>query len=479
MLGQPLSMLIPQVVGFRLHGKLREGATATDLVLTVTADAAQEGRGRQVRRVLRRRAWRRCRWPTARRSPTWRPSTAPPAASSRSTTRRCATCASRAGAEQQVELVEAYASEQGLFHDRATPRGGVHRHAGAGPRRRVEPSVAGPKRPQDRVSLFQTPQVVRGRAAEPGQAEGQEAAAAPAACAAGRRRPTSATRRRRSRARACKHGSVVIAAITSCTNTSNPSVMLAAGPAGEEGGREGAGDQAVGEDVAGARVEGGDRVPGRGRADAVPRAARVPHRRLRLHDLHRQLGPAARSRSPTRSTTATWSSPACCRGNRNFEGRINPEVRANYLMSPPLVVAYALAGRIDIDLDKEPLGNGRDGKPVFLRDIWPTPRRGGRGRRQGASSRPCSSSRTRVVFEGDEHWRNLRRAARADRTSGTRSRPTSSSRRTSSGCRKTPRRGDATSTGARVLAVLGDSVTTDHISPAGQHQEGRPGRAST
>ena len=165
-------------------------------------------------------------------------------------------------------------------------------------------------------------------------------------------------------------------------------------------------------------------------------------------------------------------------GNRNFEGRINPDVRANYLASPPLVVAYALAGRIDIDLTSEPLGTGSDGEPVYLRDIWPTPG----GDRRGACARRCASEMFRRqyadVFTGDERWRalpvpegdtyawdaglDLRRASRP----------------TSTACRASRRRSRDIA-GARVLALLGDSITTDHISPAGSIKTREPGRAAT
>ena len=162
------------------------------------------------------------------------------------------------------------------------------------------------------------------------------------------------------------NGSVVIAAITSCTNTSNPSVMVAAGPAGQEGRRARAEDQALGQGQPGARLEGRHRLPPRRRARHVPRPAPVQPGRLRLHDLHRQLGPACRRRSPRRSTNDDLVAVAVLSGNRNFEGRINPDVRANYLASPPLVVAYALAGTMDIDLQNEPLGNDPQGQPGLL-----------------------------------------------------------------------------------------------------------------
>ena len=160
-----------------------------------------------------------------------------------------------------------------------------------------------------------------------------------------------------------RHGSVVIAAITSCTNTSNPEVMLAAGLLAKKAVEPGL-NETVGEDEPCAGFEGRHRLPERGGTDALPRRAGLPARGLRLHHLYRQLGAGGgphRERHPRRNLVAA----AVLSGNRNFEGRINPEVRANYLASPPLVVAYALAGHMDIDMLQEPLGTDRGGQPVF------------------------------------------------------------------------------------------------------------------
>ena len=351
-----------------------------------------------------------------------------------------------------------------------TPEADYSRHARARSRPPSSRASPGPKRPQDRVRLFQTRKSFAD--ALPSLAK-PKAKKKPAAADAPLDGDTNVGYAPASTPSPdVKHGSVVIAAITSCTNTSNPSVMIAAGLLAKKAVETGLCDQAVGEDVAGARLEGRHRVPGRGRADAVPRAARLPPRRLRLHDLHRQLRPAARADLRRHRRRATWWSPACCRGNRNFEGRINPDVRANYLTSPPLVVAYALAGRIDIDLDNEPLGTGKDGKPVFLRDIWPSPSEVSEA--VAKAVKPAMFQKTYARrLRGRRALAQAGRAARARPSPGTRRRPTSSTRRTSTTCPRRRRRSSDIK-GARVLAVLGDSITTDHISPAGSIKKDGP-----
>ena len=296
--------------------------------------------------------------------------------------------------------------------DRGRPRRALHEGAGAVPARRRRPSrcsprcssstcrrssrrVAGPKRPQDRVPLPRRVGLVRRGVPRPREpdpkADRGRAGSSPRAAA--RQDVRGPRRRRRPDARPggepngmVRNGSVVIAAITSCTNTSNPSVMLAAGLLAKRAVEAGLDVEAVGQDVARARLARGDRLPRPRGAHAVPRQARVRARRLRLHDLHRQLRARCSTRSPRRSTRATSTSSPCSPGNRNFEGRVHPQVRASYLASPPLVVAYALAGRIDIDLTTDPLGEGADG-PVFLRDLWPSPDEVARRRSRSAITR--------------------------------------------------------------------------------------------
>ena len=299
MLGQPVSMLIPQVVGFKLTASSRRRDRDRPRAHR-DADAAQEGRRRQVRRVLRRRP----REPAARRPrddrATWRPSTAHLRQSSRSTPRRCATSSSPAARRSTIELVEAYAKAQGLFRTDDAPA--RYTDTLELDLATVEPSLAGPKRPQDRVPL-----------------EG-EARSAQTRCG-----DALKTRRRRARARHAASGSTarrsstsrtarcVIAAITSCTNTSNPAVMIGGGLARAQRRGEGPHAQAVGEDelAPGSKVVTDYSTRPSLLDDA--RQARLQPRRLRLHDLHRQLGPAAEPRSPPRIEDATSSRAPCSR----------------------------------------------------------------------------------------------------------------------------------------------------------------------
>ena len=198
----------------------------------------------------------------------------------------------------------------------------------------------------------------------------------------------------------------MIAAITSCTNTSNPSVMVAAGLLAKKAVERGLETKPW---VKASLAPGSKVVTDylqRRRARHVPRPAPVQPGRLRLHDLHRQLGPAARRRSPRRSSEDDLVAVAVLSGNRNFEGRINPDVRANYLASPPLVVAYALAGTMDIDLQNEPLGTDRQGQPVFLKDIWPSQREIQDTILKSVRSE-MFQTKYAEVFQGDERWSSL------------------------------------------------------------------------
>ena len=320
MLGQPLSMLIPQVVGFRLHGKLREGSTATDLVL--------HGH----RRCCARRA------SSGSSSSSSAPGLAALSLADRATIANMApeygaTCGIfpvddetlrylrlTGAAGRQIELVEAYRKEQGMFHSTATPEAEYTERLelDLGD---VEPSVAGPKRPQDRVSLSRRaksfddalPSLTKPKKKTPAR----------------RSLRSTATTSDRLRARV---GAVARREARLGRHRGDHELHQHVEPVGdgrgrparEEGGRDGPVDQAVGEDVAGAGLEGGHRVPRRGRADAVPRAAAVPHRRLRLHDLHRQLGPAAAADLRRDRGRAIWSSPACCRATATSRGASTP-----------------------------------------------------------------------------------------------------------------------------------------------------------
>ena len=366
MLGQPVSMLIPEVVGFKLHGKLPPGATATDLVLTVTEMLRKKKVVGKFVEFYGNGLSARCRSPIARRSPTWRPSTARRWASSRSMTETLKYLRLTRRGEQHVALVEAYTQGAGTLPHRRHARPGVHRHLeldlGT-----VEPSLAGPKRPQDRVPLEARKAMFRealaadlDEAGTPARRTRRSTRRGRARRALRRRAPSptedEAARRREGRVRTAqtftlRHGSVVIAAITSCTNTSNPTVMLAAGLLARNAVEKGLKTKPW---VKTSLRPGSKVVTDYLRQAGVLEyldAARLQPRRLRLHDVHRQLRPAAASRSPQAIEENKLVVAAVLSGNRNFEGRVNPLTRFNYLASPPLVVAYALAGRMDIDFD--------------------------------------------------------------------------------------------------------------------------------
>ncbi len=477
MLGQPVSMLIPQVVGFRLTGRLPEGATATDLVLTVTQMLRQKGvvgkfveffgPGLENLRLADRAT-------IANMAPEYG-----------------ATCGlfpvdavaldylrftGRSG--KSVALAEAYMKEQGLFHTAATPEA-VYSDTLGLDLATVEPSLAGPRRPQDRVALGQVkasflkelPSLLSGKAAPAPKAEtvGRwEAEGGGAAVAAA---PVTAIETHWN-GELCRlsHGSVVIAAITSCTNTSNPSVMLAAGL------------------VAKKAVERGLRTKPWVKTSLAP-GSKVVTDYLREAGLDTYLDRLKFNTVGYGCTTCIGNSGplpppivqviqdhdlvavAVLSGNRNFEGRISPDVRANYLASPPLVVAYALAGRIDLDLATEPLGLGANGEPVYLRDVWPSQEE---IERAVATAVKPEMFRHQYadVFAGDEAWSSL--AVPEGETFAWQGDSTYVRKPTYfAGMTLTP----APLTdiaGARCLAVLGDSITTDHISPAGSIKKGSP-----
>ncbi|HEY0782720.1 MAG TPA: aconitate hydratase AcnA, partial [Thermoanaerobaculia bacterium] len=384
MLGQPVSMLIPQVVGFRLAGTLREGATATDLVLVVTEMLRKKG---VVGRFVEFFGPGLATLPLADR-----------ATIANMAPEYGATCGIfpvddvsleylrvTGRAPEQVALVEAYMKEQGLFHSAASPEAEytdvLHLDLAS-----VEPSLAGPRRPQDRVPLtgvkasFErelgtmvkkkngdgTANQVRRWEGEGGDAVGT-VVAVPAEVAAGAQVTLGGE------TFALQHGSVVIAAITSCTNTSNPSVMVAAGLLAKKAVEAGL----TSRPWVKTSLAPGSKVV----TEYLNEAGLTPYLDALKFNLVGYgcttcIGnsgplPAEISEAIEREDLVAVS---VLSGNRNFEGRINSDVRANYLASPPLVVAYALAGRIDIDLNREPLGTGKDGRPVFLHDVWPSRR---------------------------------------------------------------------------------------------------------
>ncbi len=505
MLGQPVSMLIPKVVGFKLTGELPAGATATDLVLTVTELLRKQGvvgkfvefYGPGVSNVpLADRAT------IGNMSPEYGSTCAifPVDEETLSYLRLTGRPA------ETVALVEAYAKAQGMWHDpSAEPRFSERVELDLST---VVPSLAGPKRPQDRVPLdaakamFRTaladyasptpveqdrePGVpptataaVSGTGIDEASAESfpasdpaapgtSDPADAPAGVhvsdAAGRpSNPVPVTLASGDQV-TVDHGHVAIAAITSCTNTSNPYVMVGAGLLAKNAVERGPHEQAVGQDDPRARLEGRHRLLRPGRAHPVPRQARVPDRRLRLHHLHRQQRPAARGGVSAAVNEGDLAVVSVLSGNRNFEGRINPDIKMNYLASPPLVVAYALAGSMDVDITSEPLGTGSDGEPVYLRDIWPSAQDVAAVVGEAITSDMYASSYA-DVFAGTDRWQAI------DVPAG----ETFSWDPESTYVRKPPYfdgmerepKPLTDITGAKVLAKLGDSVTTDHISPAG------------
>jgi aconitate hydratase len=458
MLGQPVSMLIPQVVGFRLFGRLPEGATATDLVLTVTQMLRKKGVvGKFVEFFghgldtlpLADRATIGNMAPEYGATMGFFPVDDETLAYLRLTGRPAA----------QVRRVEAYCKEQGIFRTTDSPDP-VYTDTLELDLGTVQPSLAGPSRPQDRVLLSEVkasflhalPNLQLKR--KPVAVELPQAV--PASMPSTPDAPGS-------HAMPARHGTVVIAAITSCTNTSNPSVMLAAGLVAKKAVERGLESKPW---VKTSLAPGSKAVTDYLVQAGLMRALEQLRFFLVGYGCTTCIGnsgplPAEVSRTIAEEGLVVTS---VLSGNRNFEGRIHPEVRANYLASPPLVVAYALAGRVDFDFETESLGTGSDGKPVYLRDIWPTQEEVQAAIRR--SVKPESFVRIYgEAFKGDAQWQSLNvptgdlYAWQADSTY-VKNPPYFEN------MPKAPSPlGDIQ--GARVLALLGDSITTDHISPAG------------
>jgi aconitate hydratase len=466
MLGQPISMLIPEVVGFRLVDRLPEGATATDLVLTITERLRKFGVvGKFVEffgpglasLTIADRATLGNMSPEYGATIAICPIDEMTLDYLRLTARE----------ESHVELVEAYAREQGLFRTEGAPDP-VYSATLELDLSTVEPSLAGPKRPQDRVSLRNS-KVRFAQALETMLAERKPKGTLSTP------KPGETTSPAESMSAAAvaleltpgiddlDHGSVVVAAITSCTNTSNPSVMIGAGLLARNAVQRGLtvkpwvktslapGSLIVTEYYKASGLleylaELGFNIVGYGCTTCIGNSGPLPEH------------VSAVVKAKNLVVVAVLS------GNRNFEGRIQSQVRANYLASPPLVVAYAIAGKMQIDMTSEPLGTGSDGNPVYLKDIWPTEREIQETMLKAVKSE-MFRSKYAVVFDGDDRWRSLpvptgnRFEWDPDSTyirnppffEGLMLEPTPPS----------------DITGARVLAMLGDSVTTDHISPAG------------
>ena len=481
MLGQPVSMLIPLVVGVKLTGRLREGATATDLVLTITEMLRKHGVvGKFVEYF----------GPGLRDLPL-----ADRATIGNMSPEYGATCGIfpvdkeslaylrlTGRSEEQIALVEAYCREQGLFHDEKTPEA-EYSELLALDLATVEPSLAGPKRPQDRVPLskagesFQAalPSLMKPKSgaktaapANGNQKRWEQEGGSPAAI--GVEDPNVHEHVPASVKSSLKHGSVVIAAITSCTNTSNPSVLVGAGLLAKKAVEKGL---SVPPWVKTSLAPGSKVV-----RDYLEKAQLMPYlEKLKFHIVGYGCTTCIGNSGPLPTEVSQAIDEkdlvvaSVLSGNRNFEGRINSEVRANYLMSPPLVVAFALAGRIDVDLHKDSLGKGKDGKPVYLADLWPS-----RKEVDEAVSKSISSDMFRRsygdVYHGDDRWRGLP-VPKGE---------TYSWDEASTYIRCAPYFDDMPLKpapvedirNARVLAVLGDSVTTDHISPAGSIKKDSP-----
>jgi aconitate hydratase len=499
MLGQPVSMLVPQVVGYRLTGKLREGATATDLVLTVTQALRKLG---VVGKFVEFYGPGVSELPLADRATIG--NMAPEYGATcgifpvDAETLRYLRLTGRS--EDQIALVEAYYKEQQLFHTAGAPEA-EYTQTLALDLGDVEPSVAGPRRPQDRVLLKdaaasfaqQLPSLLAPTAKPLGSRtaaawqrdtvtdaaigvednEGPDRSSVTSSAAQSVAVQVASTVKARFNVDPDKyldHGSVVIAAITSCTNTSNPSVMIAAGLLAKKA------------------VEKGLTVPpwvktslapgSRVVTDYYEKAGLLPYLdKLRFNVVGYGCTTCIGNSGPLPADVSKsidehgLVAVSVLSGNRNFEGRVNVDVRANYLMSPPLVVAFALAGRIGHNFDSDPLGKDKSGNPVYLRDIWPT-----QAEVSASIERAVSSEGFRkeyaTVTDGDASWQGL-------------SFPTGDVYQwepDSTYIRQAPYFDGITATpapvtdiaGARVLAVLGDSVTTDHISPAGSIKANGP-----
>ncbi len=448
MLGQPVSMLIPEVIGFKLTGKLKEGTTATDLVLTVTEMLRKKG---VVNKFVE----------------FYGPGLDNMSLADRAT---IANMAPEYGAtcgffpidketirylkftgrdEHRAKLVEEYAKAQGMWRDASTPdpvfTDTLELDMGT-----VEPSLAGPKRPQDRVLLSKSAEIFKAYLAE-GKVPAKEIKV-------------------EKHDYTLKQGDVVIAAITSCTNTSNPSVMLAAGLVAKKAHEKGLsvkpwvktslapGSQVVTDylDKAGLTTHlnaMGFNLVGYGCTTCIGNSGPLPD----------HIAKAVEAGDLTVAAVLS--------GNRNFEGRISPHVKANYLASPPLVVAYALLGNMSLDITKEPLGTGKDGKPVYLKDVWPTNDEIRQAVEQNLTP-AMFKSRYADVFKGPKEWQAVKGGSGEtygwDKKSTYVANPPYFT-----GMQKTP--GTIKDIkGAKCMALFGDSITTDHISPAGNIKKDSP-----
>ena len=452
MLGQPISMLIPEVIGFKLTGKLRQGVTATDLVLTVTQALRKKGVvgkfveffGAGLNNLsLEDQATLANMAPEYGATCGFFPVDTDTLSYLKATGRKPA----------EIDLVEKYAKAQGMFRTSRTPDPEFTETLELD-LKDVEPSIAGPKRPQDRITLktaataFDT--VLSNEFSKDDEKDKQVAVA-------GKKFKLS-------------HGDVVIAAITSCTNTSNPSVMLAAGLVAQKALEYGLkikpwvktslapGSQVVTDYLEKAGLQAalnklGFDLVGYGCTTCIGNSGPLPT----------EISKAI--------TDGDLVATSVLSGNRNFEGRVNPDVRANYLASPPLVVAYAIAGSMNVDLTKDPLGESADGKPVYLKDIWPTTKEVADATRKAVTP-SMFRARYSDVFKGDAKWRKIKVEGGMTYDWNTKSTYVQNPPYFEGlSMDPTP---PSDIEGARVIGLFGDSVTTDHISPAGAIKKDSP-----
>ncbi len=458
MLGQPVTMLIPQVIGVRLKGSLSPGATATDLVLTITEMLRKKG---VVDKFVEFFGDGLAGLPLADRatianmSPEFG-STCGIFPIDEETIRYLELTGRDA---EEIALVEAYAKAQGLWRHNGQ-REAEYTDVLELDLASVEPSLAGPKRPQDRVPLRRSKEIYREHLAKMAAERAQKNPAASGV----------AEVRSGGESFELRDGAVLIAAITSCTNTSNPAVLVAAGLLARKAREHGLASRpwvktslAPGSRVVTDYLEKaglltdlenvGFYVVGYGCTTCIGNSG----------PLKPEISEGVRS--------ADLIGTSVLSGNRNFEGRVHPEIKMNFLASPPLVVAYALAGTMDLDLNSEAIGTGSDGRPVFLKDIWPTPQEV-QQTLAGCIDRGMFRKSYAQVFEGDEHWQSIEvpegEIYKWDDTSTYVRNPPYFRGMTMAPAAVTDIRG------ARVLALLGDSVTTDHISPAGNIAKSSP-----
>ncbi|SNT19197.1 aconitase [Micrococcales bacterium KH10] len=477
MLGQPVSMLIPRVVGFKLTGTIPSGVTATDVVLTITQMLRQHG---VVGKFVEFYGAGVAQVPLANRATigNMSPEFGSTAAIFPIDDVTVDYLRLTGRSDEQIALVEAYSKEQGLWHDPS--REAAYSEYLELDLSTVVPSIAGPKRPQDRIELSAAKQQflhdlpnyapLSQNGVDEAARESFPASDAPAIAAGSGIQRTYPVTTPEGNTYDLFHGAVAIASITSCTNTSNPSVMLAAGLLAKKAVEKGL----MAKPWVKTSMAPGSQVV----TNYYEKAGLWPYlEKLGFHLVGYGCATCIGNSGPLAEEVSAVVNEndlavvSVLSGNRNFEGRINPDVKMNYLASPPLVIAYALAGTMEFDFETEPLGHTDDGAPIFLADIWPSAQEV-QETIDGSINREMFTSDYADVFAGDERWRSL------DTPIGS----TFEWDASSTYVRKPPyfegmgMQPEPVSdiSGARVLAKLGDSVTTDHISPAGAIKPGTP-----